>query len=106
MDRTRAEDKSPCGMSSAIAPHLIFSSVFVVWCFPVCTLIAYCLQEQEEGVRFPGTGVAVSHETSCGDLELNQGLLEEQSMLLTIEPSLLLFNLAFKARSLHKGDTH
>jgi hypothetical protein len=40
------------------------------------------------GVRVPGTGVTDSCEPPCGCLELNLGPLEEQSVLLTAEPSL------------------
>jgi hypothetical protein len=41
-----------------------------------------------EGVRFPGTGVTDSCELSCGCRELNPVLLQEQPVLLTIEPPL------------------
>jgi hypothetical protein len=39
-------------------------------------------------VRFPATGVTDSCELPCGFWELNLGPLEEQSVLLTAEPSL------------------
>ena len=41
-----------------------------------------------EGVRSPATGSSDSCELPCGCWELNQGSLEEQSVLLTTEPSL------------------
>jgi hypothetical protein len=41
-----------------------------------------------EGVTFPGTGVADINEPPCGCWEMNSGLLEEQPVLLTTEPSL------------------
>ena len=41
-----------------------------------------------EDVRCPGTGVTDSSELPCGCWDLNPGSLEEQSMLLTAEPSL------------------
>ena len=40
------------------------------------------------GVKYPGTGITESCELPCGCWELNPGLLEEQSVLLTPEPSL------------------
>ena len=42
-----------------------------------------------EGVGSPGIGVTDSCELSCGCWELNLGPLEEQPVLLTIEPSLI-----------------
>ena len=41
-----------------------------------------------EGIRSPGTGVTNSCELPCGCWDLNLGLLEEQPVLLTAEPSL------------------
>jgi len=41
-----------------------------------------------DGVGCPGTGVTDRHEPPCGCCELNPGLLEEQPVLLTSEPSL------------------
>lgn len=39
------------------------------------------------GIRSSGTEITNSCELPCGCQELNQGPLEEQSWLLTIEPS-------------------
>ena len=41
-----------------------------------------------EGVRSPVTGSSDSYNLPCGCWELNLGPLEEQSVLLTTEPSL------------------
>jgi hypothetical protein len=41
-----------------------------------------------QGVRSPGTGVTNRCDLSCGCWELNLGHLEEQPVLLTIEPFL------------------
>ena len=40
-----------------------------------------------EGIRSSGTGVTYSCELPCGCWELNLGLLEEEPVLLTAEPS-------------------
>lgn len=45
-----------------------------------------CLQETEEGIRFPGTGVTEGFEPLCGYWELNPGPLQEQPVLSTAEP--------------------
>ena len=47
-----------------------------------------CMYIWVRGVGFPGTGVIDSCELPCGSWELNPGPLEEQSVLLTIEPFL------------------
>ena len=41
-----------------------------------------------EGARYPGTGVIDNCKLPCGYWELNLGPLEEQPVLLTVEPSL------------------
>jgi hypothetical protein len=45
-----------------------------------------------EGVRSPGTGVIDRFKLPCVCWELNPGPLEEQDMLLTIEPSVQAYN--------------
>ena len=54
--------------------------ICVDWCF---AWVCLC-----EGVGCPGTGVTNRCELSCRCWELNRGPLEEQPVLLTIEPSL------------------
>lgn len=46
-----------------------------------------CPQWPEEGVRFSGIGVIDGYDLPCGSRKLNQGPLQEQSSLLTTEPS-------------------
>jgi hypothetical protein len=46
------------------------------------------LVETRRGIASPGTGVTDSCELPCECWELNLGPLEEQAVLLTIEPSL------------------
>jgi hypothetical protein len=53
----------------------------------VCVLCA-CLVVIEEGTRFPKTGVTDGSEPPCWCWELNPGPLQEQTALLTTEPSL------------------
>lgn len=44
--------------------------------------------EMKEGIGTPGTGVRDGSEPSCGFLDSNIGLLQEQQVLQTSEPSL------------------
>ena len=56
--------------------------------FIFCVLV-FCLHVScVGGVRFPGTGVTGRCEWSCGCCELNPGPLEEQPVLLGVEPLL------------------
>jgi hypothetical protein len=48
----------------------------------------YCWRMPEEDTRFLGTGITDGSEPPCRCWELNLGPLEEQPLLLTIEPSL------------------
>ena len=59
----------------------IFFNIFIVYL--TLFYVHWC-----EGVRSPGTGFSDSCELPCGCWELNPGPLEEQSVLLTAEPSL------------------
>ena len=45
-------------------------------------------KEPAEGIEAPETTVTDDCEPPCGGWELNSGPLEEQSVLLTAEPSL------------------
>ena len=50
---------------------------------------AWCLWKPEEGFRSPGAGVIGSYEpTTLLFWDSNTGLLQEQQVLLTAEPSL------------------
>jgi hypothetical protein len=49
---------------------------------------AYCLWKQKEGIEFSETGVTDHCELPCGCWESNQGLLQEQKVLLTAELSI------------------
>jgi hypothetical protein len=51
-------------------------------------MYARCLWRPEEGIRSLGTGVTDGCELSCEFWESNLGPLEEQPVLLTLEPSL------------------
>ena len=55
---------------------------------PMCVCAQPSCLESGEGVGSPGTGVTGSCELSCRCWELNSGPLEDQSVLLTVEPSL------------------
>ena len=61
-------------------------------CFISHFFLLICLYE---GVGSPGTGVIFSCELPVGAGNLNPGLLEEQSVLLTTEPSLQPLQLPF-----------
>ena len=71
-----------------------------IYLYAVCMSVlpaytaVYCIHEYpgklEEGVGFSGTGVTGSCELSCGCWKPNTGLLQEQQVLLTPEPSLQL----------------
>jgi hypothetical protein len=50
---------------------------------------------QKRALDFPGIGVTDSCEPPCGCWELNSEPLEEQSVLLTTEPSLQPLSLIF-----------
>ena len=56
-----------------------YISYAMVFCLSICLY---------EGVGYPGTRGTDSCELPLGCSKLNPGLLEEQSVLLTIEPSL------------------
>lgn len=45
------------------------------------------LRRPEDGTIFPGVGVAGGCEQACRCRELNRGLLEDEPLLLTAEPS-------------------
>ena len=47
-----------------------------------------CPQRPEEGIGSPGTEVTDNCKPPCGCWELNSGLLEDQPVLSTAEPSL------------------
>lgn len=55
----------------------------------ICTLCA-CSAHTEEGANSPGSGII----NSCGRWELNSGPLQEQTVLLTSEPSLHPYNVS------------
>lgn len=52
----------------------------------MCTTCAQRIKRSEEDIRFSGTGVIGGCKTPCGCLELNQGLLKEQQVLLPAKP--------------------
>ena len=51
------------------------------------TYYMQCLQRPEEGIGSPETGVLNSRKLTCGCWESIPGPLEEQLVLLTLEPS-------------------
>ena len=55
----------------------------------LCTVCIQYPQRQAESVRSPGTGVPDVYKLPCRYCVSNLGPLEEQSVLLTAEPSLL-----------------
>ena len=66
---------------AAVAPESFFFYFFMVYLS--LFYVHWC-----EGIRSPGTGFSDSYELPCGCWELNPGPREEQSVLLTAEPSL------------------
>ena len=64
-------------------PSFKFSFIFVLQSLVLCLHVCLC-----EGVGYSGAGVTDRCELPCGCWELNPGLLEEQSVLLTTEPPL------------------
>lgn len=68
---------------------------YVYGCFTymyVCASFVYLMNgEARKGGGSSGTAVTDSCELPCGSLESNLGLLEEQPVLLTADPSLLLY---------------
>lgn len=63
-------------------------------CMSGHNLSAWCPQRQKEGIRFPGNVVRDAFELPCGCREKNPVCLQEQTLLLTSEPSLdLLYTL-------------
>ena len=74
--------RSPC--PSLKSPFLFLKIIYFYVHWWVCLHVYLC-----EGVRSPGTGVTDSCELQCRCWELNLGPLEEQLVLLTVEPSLL-----------------
>jgi hypothetical protein len=54
----------------------------------VCTVCVQCPPRLEEGVGTPRTGTTDGCKFSCGCWESNFDPLEEQPMLLMLEPSL------------------
>jgi hypothetical protein len=65
--------------------------LFICMCPDVCLHVHLF-----EGARSPGTEVTDSCELPCGCWELNLGPLEEQPVLLTMEPSLQLRGMHFE----------
>jgi len=70
--------------------HVHVYTVCVCVCVSVCAcvFVYMCPWRPEEGIRYPGTGVKDGFIPSCVCWELNQGLLQEQLMLLTADSSL------------------
>lgn len=50
-------------------------------------MFTQCLQRPERGIGFPETNITGNCELPFGCLDLNPGLLQEQSVPLTSEPS-------------------
>lgn len=61
---------------------------FAYMCVRVPHAYMQCLHRPEKGVGFPGTAVMDGYVLQCRCLELNPRPLEEQSVLVTAEPSL------------------
>lgn len=57
-------------------------------CMYVCHMYGWGPRRSEEGIRSPRTGLMNGCELSCGCCELNMGPLEEQQVLLAIDPAL------------------
>lgn len=75
-----------------VFPSLLFSVYFFA-CIHVHaphTMCMQCSQRPEEIIRSPGTGVIDGCEVPYGWWGSNQGLLEEQTVVVTVEPSLQL----------------
>lgn len=51
------------------------------------TICVQYLRRPEEGTIFPGVGVTGGCEQACRCWEFNRGLLEDEPLLLTAEPS-------------------
>ena len=76
-DRYHVETRTPQEIRKSCFLKLLFKCT-LVFCLHVC---------QCKGVRHPETGVTDSYELPRGCWELNPGPLEEQSVLITTEPS-------------------
>ena len=74
------QDWSQC---SRVNNVFLFKIFFILCALVFCLHVCLC-----EGVRSPGTGAIDSCESPSGCWELNPSSLEEQSVILTTEPSL------------------
>lgn len=93
--------KTPKDKQETVTPKWLLGTVFFFKYLLICTYMGVCLhlslhhmhawspKSPEEGVRSPRTGVIDGCESPCGPWESNPGHLEEEPMLLTIEPSIL-----------------
>ena len=67
--------------------HILHFILFLWFCYNLLCALIFCLNVCLcEGIRSLGTGVTDSCELLCGCWELNLSPLEEQPVLLTVEP--------------------
>lgn len=91
--------------TSLVVVHMttiyLFVFIFCIGCS--AHMLAHCkpyLHTPEEDFRSPGIGITEDYKLSCGFWELNLGPLQEQTVLLTSEPSLFIsYILIFLNRS-------
>ena len=77
------------GEQTFAASPLLLSSFLKNICLFVCLFVCSCLQTHQKRASDPITD---GYESPCGCWELNSGPSEEQSVLLTAEPSLQTFS--------------
>lgn len=78
------------GLIRGSALRLSFKSLSLrVWVFHLHPLVCVPPAEVKEVIGVPGTGGTGICKPPCGCWGLNPGLLEEQMVFLTTEPSLL-----------------
>lgn len=70
-----------------------------------CHMYAWHVRSPEERSEFPGTRVTADCESPCQRSELNQGPLEEQSVLSTTKPSCQLSK-CFNVKHDHNSKDH
>lgn len=88
-DRWVYEVRWPASPSSKLFLNVFYFCVYEYFtCMHVHHVHSWCLQKAEEGIGFPGTGVAEDYELLHGCRELDLASLQGQLWLLTAELSL------------------